>query len=158
NVDPISARRLRASCGGDRGVGSMLTSGAYPAMRAARNSRAMSPDPAIHGMMRDDIPKDARRAAGTIAVVLKGYPRLSETFIAHDLHALEERGLSLALYSLRHPTEAVAHPVHDEIKAPVVYLPEYLHDEPARVLRSWLRARRLPGYRGARAAWRRDLL
>ena len=101
---------------------------------------------------------DAHTAAGTVAVVLKGYPRLSETFIAHELHALEQRGLSLALYSLRRPTEPVAHPVHDEIKAPVVYLPEYLHDQPGRVFRSWLRARRLPGYRAARAAWLRDLL
>ena len=99
---------------------------------------------------------DVPRAAATIAVVLKGYPRLSETFIAQELHALEQRGLSLALYSLRHPTEHVAHPVHDEIRAPVAYLPEYLHDEPSRVWRGWLRARRLPGYREARAAWWRD--
>ena len=47
-------------------------------------------------------------AAGVIAVVLKGYPRLSETFIAQELHALEARGLPLALYSLRHPTEREA--------------------------------------------------
>ena len=109
-------------------------------------------------MMRNDIRMDARSAAGTVAVVLKGYPRLSETFIAQELHALEQRGLSLALYSLRHPTEPVAHPVHDEIRAPIVYLPEYLHDEPRRIVRAWMRARRLPGYRDARAAWWRDLL
>jgi len=109
-------------------------------------------------MRNDDFPMDARSAAGTIAVVLKGYPRLSETFIAQELHALEQRGISLALYSLRHPTEPVAHPVHDEIRAPVVYLPEYLHDDPGRVYRSWRSARRLPGYRDARAAWGRDFL
>ena len=133
----------------------MLTSAAYQATpsRAARAAPA-----AIHGMMRNDIRMDARIAAGTVAVVLKGYPRLSETFIAQELHALEQRGLSLALYSLRHPTEPVAHPVHDEIKAPVVYLPEYLRDEPRRVFRAWLRARRLPTYRDAQAAWWRDLL
>src|SRR6185312_12070768 len=54
-------------------------------------------------------------------------------------------------------TERVAHPVHDEIRAPVTYLPEYLHDDPARVWRGWRQARRLPGYRDARAAWRHDL-
>ena len=108
-------------------------------------------------MKRDDTPMDAPRASGTIAVVLKGYPRLSETFIAQELRALEQRGFSLALYSLRHPTERVAHPVHDEIRAPVTYLPEYLHDDPARVWRGWRQARRLPGYRDARAAWWRDL-
>ena len=31
--------------------------------------------------------------AGVVAVVLKGYPRLSETFIAQELHALEARGV-----------------------------------------------------------------
>jgi hypothetical protein len=96
-------------------------------------------------------------AAGVIAVVLKGYPRLSETFIAQELHALEQRGLPLALYSLRHPTDRESHPIHDEIRAPVVYLPEYLHREPVRVFRGWRRARRLPGYSEAVSAWWRDL-
>ncbi len=96
-------------------------------------------------------------AAGVIAVILKGYPRLSEAFIAQELLALERRGLSLALYSLRHPTDPERHPVHAQIRAPVTYLPEYLHHEPARVWRAWRSARRLPGYRAARAAWWRDL-
>jgi glycosyltransferase involved in cell wall biosynthesis len=95
--------------------------------------------------------------ASTIAVVLKGYPRLSEAFIALEIRALERRGLDLRLYSLRHPTDSARHPVHGEIAAPVSYLPEYLYREPARVLRAWRRARRLPGYRRARQAWLRDL-
>ena len=99
---------------------------------------------------------DGARAAGVIAVILKGYPRLSETFIAQELRALEERGVYLALFSLRHPTDREIHPIHAEIRAPVAYLPEYLHDEPARVLRRWRHARRLPGYRTALAAWWRD--
>ena len=70
---------------------------------------------------------DGPLAAGVIAVILKGYPRLSETFIAQELHALERRGVALALFSLRHPTDREAHPIHAEIRAPVVYLPEYLH-------------------------------
>ena len=102
-------------------------------------------------------PPGARAAARRIGVVLKGYPRLSETFIAQELAALERRGLALALFSLRHPTDAATHPVHGEIAAPVVYLPEYLRDEPRRVLRAWRAARRLPGYRAAFAAWRADL-
>ncbi|MBB4266344.1 glycosyltransferase [Roseospira visakhapatnamensis] len=92
-----------------------------------------------------------------VAVVLKGYPRLSETFIARELLGLEERGLSLRLFSLRQPYDAKTHPVHARISAPVTYLPEYLHREPLRVLRAWARARRLPGYRAARAIWLRDL-
>ncbi|MGO4834979.1 colanic acid biosynthesis glycosyltransferase WcaL, partial [Rhizobiaceae sp. 2RAB30] len=75
--------------------------------------------------------------ADTIAVVLKCYPRLSETFIAQELHALEQAGYKLKLVSLRHPTDKKRHPVNDEIRAPVNYLPEYLYQEPLRVLRSW---------------------
>ena len=99
---------------------------------------------------------DGPLAPGVIAVILKGYPRLSETFIAQELHALEGRGVNLALFSLRRPTDREAHPIHAEIRAPVSYLPEYLHQEPARVWRGWRRARRLPGYRDALATWWRD--
>jgi len=99
----------------------------------------------------------ASHAAKTIAVVLKGYPRLSETFIAQELLALERRGLTLGLYSLRRPTDGATHPLHVDIKAPVTYLPEYLHDDAGRVLRAWSRVRRLQGYRVARATWWRDL-
>ena len=109
-------------------------------------------------MELDDIGMEGSRAAGVIAVVLKGYPRLSETFIAQELRALEERGLRLVLYSLRHPTDGATHPVHAELRAPVTYLPEYLHHEPVRVWRAWREIRRLPGYRAARAVWWRDLL
>jgi glycosyltransferase involved in cell wall biosynthesis len=89
--------------------------------------------------------------AKRIAVLLKGYPRLSETFIAQELKGLERAGLGLALWSMRRPTDGKVHPVHREIRAPVAYLPEYLHAEPWRVLRGWWRARKLRGYR---AAWR----
>jgi len=95
--------------------------------------------------------------ANAIAVVLKCYPRLSETFIAQELHALEQAGYALRLVSLRHPTDKKQHPINAEIGAPVNYLPEYLHQEPFRVLRSWMIARKLPGYRKARGNWLRDL-
>jgi glycosyltransferase involved in cell wall biosynthesis len=93
----------------------------------------------------------------TVVVVLKGYPRLSETFIAQELLALERLGLKLLLVSLRHPTDDTVHPVHREITAPVNYLPEYLYQEPLRVLKSWWKARRLPGYKEARRIWLKDL-
>ncbi len=96
-------------------------------------------------------------APGITAVVLKGYPRLSETFIAQEIHALEAAGIPLTLVSLRRPTDAWVHPVHRQIRAPVRYLPEYLVREPLRVLGAWWRARRLPGYPAARRAWLADL-
>ena len=92
-----------------------------------------------------------------VAFVLKGYPRLSETFIAQEIAALERRGLAIEIVSLRHPTDASVHPVHREIAAGVTYLPEYLHREPLRVLRAFARARRLPGYAHARRAFLADL-
>lgn len=92
-----------------------------------------------------------------IVIVLKGYPRLSETFIAQELLGLERAGHELYLVSMRHPTDKKRHPVHDEIKAPVRYLPEYLHDEPRRVIRSWWKARRLPHYKRLRKAFIADL-
>jgi len=95
---------------------------------------------------------------GRVGFVLKGYPRLSETFIAQEILALERRGLDILIVSLRHPTDTASHPVHREIAARCLYLPEYLHQEPARVWRGWLRARRLPGYRAARRAWLADLV
>ena len=99
----------------------------------------------------------AAAGAGRVAFVLKGYPRLSETFIAQEILALERRGLPILIVSLRRPTDARTHPVHAEIRAPVHYLPEYLLPEPLRVLRAWWRVRRRPSYRVARRAWLRDL-
>lgn len=77
-----------------------------------------------------------------VALVLKGYPRLSETFIAQEIHGLEAAGVDILIVSLRHPTDRLRHPIHAEIKAFVLYLPEYLHQEPLRV------------WRGLWAAWR----
>ena len=93
----------------------------------------------------------------TVAFVLKGYPRLSETFIAQEIAALERRGLEILIVSLRRPEGARRHPVHDEIRAPLLYLPEYLLREPLRVLQAWLSLRKKPGYRKARSLWLRDL-
>lgn len=93
-----------------------------------------------------------------LVVVLKGYPRLSETFIAQELLGLEQAGIELQLVSLRHPTDRTRHAVHDEIRAPVNYLPEYLHDASGRVLRSLFKAVRLPGFFAAFKDFLADLV
>lgn len=95
-------------------------------------------------------------AGPALAVVVKGWPRLSETFIAQELAALEAAGLAFDLWSLRHPTDTKTHPLHDQVTGAVHYLPEYLEDEPARVRAGWRLARHLPGYRAARAMLRKD--
>lgn len=90
-------------------------------------------------------------------VLLKGYPRLSETFIAQELLGLEKAGMALELVSMRRPTDKKRHPVHDEIRAPVHYLPEYLHEEPARVLKGLWAARKMPGFGRALRSFLSDL-
>jgi len=97
-------------------------------------------------------PTDAR-----VAVVLKGWPRLSETFIAQEIAGLEARGVALEIWSLRRPTDKHRHPVHDRVQGRVAYLPEYLKDDPRRVFAGWLKARRLPGYGTAHARFLADL-
>ena len=88
---------------------------------------------------------------GRIVFLLKGYPRLSETFIAQEILALEKRGIALEIWSLRFPTDKYRHPVHGEIKARVTYLPEYLYQEPGRVLRAVMRCAGKRGF--GRALW-----
>lgn len=91
-----------------------------------------------------------------LAVILKGWPRLSETFIAQELVALEAAGVRFEVWSLRHPTDPKTHPLHRRLAAPVHYLPEYLHQEPLRVCRGVLHALRRPGLRALLGTAARD--
>ena len=92
-----------------------------------------------------------------LAVVVKGWPRLSETFIAQELVALEEAGLQFEIWSLRHPTDIKNHPLHDRLQARVRYLPEYLRDDPARVSAAREAAQSMPGYAQTLETFERDL-
>jgi glycosyltransferase involved in cell wall biosynthesis len=92
-----------------------------------------------------------------VAFVLKGYPRLSEAFIAQEIAALERGGLEILIVSLRKPTETRRHPIHAEIRAALHYLPEYLLREPLRVLRAWFSLRKRKSYGEAKSVWLRDL-
>ncbi|HSF95763.1 MAG TPA: glycosyltransferase [Thermohalobaculum sp.] len=95
--------------------------------------------------------------APPLAVVLKGYPRLSETFIAQELQALEQRGHRFDIWSLRHPYDDREHPIHAQITAERRYLPEYLYQEPWRVLCGLARSVRRPGFWRAARVWLGDL-
>ncbi len=94
---------------------------------------------------------------GQIAFVLKGYPRLSETFIAQEIHSLSGLGMDIAIYSLRHPTDPSTHPIHNELTAKVSYLPEYLHSQPLRVLKGLLWSITKPKLLTALSTWWADL-
>ncbi len=98
-----------------------------------------------------------KRNSGKIVIFLKGYPRLSETFIAQEILNFQNAGLDLQLVSLRHSTDTKRHPIHHEITAPVTYLPEYVHNNLGRCFSAWRKARKLPGYIRARNIWLQDL-
>ncbi|MBB3772621.1 glycosyltransferase involved in cell wall biosynthesis [Angulomicrobium tetraedrale] len=99
-------------------------------------------------------------AGGTparIAIVLKGYPRLSETFIAQEILELERRGFAFDIWSLRRPTDRYRHPMHEEIAARLLYLPEYLKDDPRRVWKGLVHALRHLAWRPTLRLFLRDL-
>ncbi len=71
-----------------------------------------------------ELPKPVRQDQSLrVAYLLKRYPRLSETFILHEMLALEARGMRLRVYALLDPAEATVHPDVDRLAAPVTYLP-----------------------------------
>jgi glycosyltransferase involved in cell wall biosynthesis len=75
----------------------------------------------------------------SVAYVMNGFPRLSETFIAHEIHQLERLGQSLRLFSVKREREPLVHPVVGAIRAPLVYLPEASSLSGTSLL-PWLRA------------------
>lgn len=95
-------------------------------------------------------------AAPKTAILVKGYPRLSETFIAQELLGLQETGLDFTIVSLRHPTDKQVHDLNRKITAPVLYLPEYVHHEPIRVARALMAGLRRSGFKRAFGALLRD--
>ncbi len=61
-----------------------------------------------------------------LGMILKGYPRISETFISNEILLLEKLGFLIHIFSMRHPREPFSHYCLKEIKATVDYLPEKL--------------------------------
>ncbi len=61
--------------------------------------------------------------APRVAYVLKQYPRLSETFILNEILGLEEAGIDVTIFSLRHASEARFHPGIAAVRGSVHYLP-----------------------------------
>ncbi|HRW06731.1 MAG TPA: glycosyltransferase family 4 protein [Caldilineaceae bacterium] len=59
-----------------------------------------------------------------IVYILKGYPRLSETFIINEIYLLEQMGVTLRIFSLKGGEGQKSHAVVDKIQASVTYLPK----------------------------------
>ncbi|HAJ46845.1 MAG TPA: colanic acid biosynthesis glycosyltransferase WcaL [Alphaproteobacteria bacterium] len=91
-----------------------------------------------------------------LCIVVKGFPRISETFITNELEQLESMGLQFTLTALRQPSGDPNHGAGHNLKASVQYLPEYLTDAPAVFASSWRGAATLPGFSMAWAQFQRD--
>lgn len=92
-----------------------------------------------------------------LAIVVKCWPRLSETFVAQELVALEAIGQRFEIWSLRHPANEKRHPLHEQVVARVRYLPEYLHQEPVRVFNCFRACRSFAGYKQALRIFKSDV-
>jgi glycosyltransferase involved in cell wall biosynthesis len=93
-------------------------------------------------------------------MILKGYPRISETFISNEIRLLEKLGFKIHLFSMRQPRESFTHDSVKEIQATVDYLPETLLKPLPRLLYYNIRlaARGPEAYAVAlKTAWRRYL-
>jgi glycosyltransferase involved in cell wall biosynthesis len=58
-----------------------------------------------------------------VAYLLKRFPRLSETFILHEILELERQGVGLRLYSILDSREKIVHADVRRVRASVAYLP-----------------------------------
>ena len=64
---------------------------------------------------------------GSVAYILMGFPRVSETFIASEIHRVEQAGVPLKLFVIKPVEEreqGTDHPVLDAINATPEYLPD----------------------------------
>ncbi len=58
-----------------------------------------------------------------IAYIVKGFPRLSETFISNEILMLEKMGTDMQLFSVKRPSEELEHHIVSEIRSELEYLP-----------------------------------
>lgn len=65
----------------------------------------------------------------TLGYILKGYPRISETFISNEILLLERMGFTMRLFPMRQPRESFSHSSVKKITARVDYLPTELLPE-----------------------------
>lgn len=70
----------------------------------------------------------------TLGYILKGYPRISETFISNEILLLEKLGFTMRLFPMRQPRESFSHSSVKKISAKVDYLPTELLPEFCRLL------------------------
>jgi glycosyltransferase involved in cell wall biosynthesis len=82
---------------------------------------------------------DARTQStnGTVAYILKGYPRLSETFITSEIYRLEQLGVKLFLAVIKHGDDVPVNGIFKRIQSRPNYLPQTSSLSQTK-LRAWL--------------------
>lgn len=78
-------------------------------------------------------------SAPVLGMMLKGYPRISETFISNEILLLEKMGFKIHIFSMRKPRESFHHRSVDQIQAQVNYLPETIEGNIPLLLRANLK-------------------
>ncbi len=63
-------------------------------------------------------------AGAEVGYVLMGFPRISETFITHEIYQLEKLGMKLRIFAVKHGDMGKVHDVVSRIQAPLTYLPK----------------------------------
>lgn len=72
----------------------------------------------------------ARAGAGRIVgLLVKTWPKLSETFVLEEVLGLERLGVPLRLYALQAPTDAIEHPDTQRVRAPLARVPAWREPE-----------------------------
>ena len=93
-------------------------------------------------------------------MILKGYPRISESFISNEILLLERQGIPIHIFSMRHPRESFSHKSVQQIGARVDYLPQSILEAlPQLLFYNLIQAMKRPGLylRAIRVAFRRFL-
>jgi glycosyltransferase involved in cell wall biosynthesis len=99
-----------------------------------------------------------QRLKPALGMILKGYPRISETFISNEILELERLGFKIHIFSMRRPRESFTHKSVAKICAKVDYLPEtMLRHLPRLMLHNFRLAARIPRvyWRAVKVALRR---
>ena len=63
-----------------------------------------------------------RSASPSVGIIVRSYPRLSQTFIVEEIRALERLGVNLQIFAITDPREPVVQSEVAHVRAPVFYL------------------------------------
>jgi glycosyltransferase involved in cell wall biosynthesis len=75
------------------------------------------------------------RGSRSLGVLVKTFPKISETFILAELLGLERQGFDLTIFALQRPTDAISQPALSRLRAKVVYVGDHQLAPGQRLLR-----------------------